>query len=247
MHIPDGFLNNNVAGPLLGTAGAFAAVAAHKLRSAVTKRVMVQKKRLATAPDVGSMDMSSQTQFSAAGRQLMLRMATVGALIFAAQMMNFPIAGGTSGHLLGGVLAALILGPWAGFIVITVIVAIQAFVFGDGGLVALGANIINMGLIGTVGGWHVFQYIFRLYRRHKKYTWLAMAITAWLSVMLAATAASLEFGLAGTISMSQVLPAMLSIHALIGIGEAIITVAFIAFLQKRNEPLFIFTDNQHET
>jgi len=155
-------------------------------------------------------------------------MGVSSAFIFAAQMLNFPVAGGTSGHLLGGVLAAILLGPASGAIVITVVLIVQALVFQDGGLTALGANIFNMAIIGTIGGWFIYSLIARL----TKATVMATAIAAWASVVMASVACALELGLSGTVPLKVVLPAMIGIHAIIGCGEAVITVLVLGFVRK---------------
>jgi cobalt/nickel transport system permease protein len=153
----------------------------------------------------------------------------MGAFIFAAQMINFPIIGGTSGHLLGGALAAITLGPWAAMIVMTSVVGLQALLFQDGGLLALGANIFNMGLVTAVVGYGLY----RASQGRPTGTRLAVAGgAAWLSVMAAALLTSLELWLSGTTSLEIVVPAMLGVHALIGIGEAVITMAALAFLLR---------------
>ncbi len=244
MHIPDGFLNNNVAGPLVGAAGAFAGVAVHKVRQAVMEKVAVAKQKLATFPQSDGATTTTQSRISSTGKQYIMRMATVGAFIFAAQMVNFPITNGTSGHLLGGAIAALVLGPWAGFLVIAVVLVIQAFMFGDGGMIALGANIINMGVIGAIGSWYLFRWLYRWYQRRERYFLLAAGIVAWFSVVLAATAASVELAITGAIPLGTVLPAMLGVHILIGVGEALITIAVIGYLRKRGEPLAAVTENK---
>jgi cobalt/nickel transport system permease protein len=154
-------------------------------------------------------------------------LGVTAAFVFAAQMLNFPVAGGTSGHLLGAALAAVLLGPWLACLVMTVVVGAQAFVFADGGVTALGANILNMGLIGALG----VGFGMLLARRMlpaTPHTMLAVAAAgAWLAVMLGATATSLELAISGTVPLSTALPAMLGVHALIGIGEAVITVAAV--------------------
>ncbi|MDD5697367.1 MAG: energy-coupling factor ABC transporter permease [Victivallaceae bacterium] len=152
------------------------------------------------------------------------RFAAVTALIFAAQMLNFPVIDGTSGHLLGGVLAAAMLGvPW-GILSIAVVVSIQALVFGDGGIAVLGANILNMAIIGAGAGGMIYTFLaHRLKGRSGRFE--ALALAAWLSVVAAALAVSIELAAAGTIPFTRCAPAMLGIHALIGIGEAGITIA----------------------
>jgi len=158
-------------------------------------------------------------------------MGVSAAFIFAAQMMNFTIAGGTSGHLLGGALAAILLGPWAGTLVITCVLAVQALLFQDGGLLALGANILNMALIGVWSGWLVYAGLKRLLGEKSWAIFVRGFAAGWLSVVLAALLASVELGLSGASPWGVVLPAMGGVHALIGIGEGLITVAVLAFLR----------------
>ena len=158
-------------------------------------------------------------------------MGIMSAFIFAAQMINFPVIGGTSGHLLGGVLAAVLLGPYAGAVVLTCVLIFQCLIFQDGGLLALGANIFNMAVAGTLAGYAVF-YIFSKTLRGKKRLVIGAAIASWFSVVLAATCCSFELAISGISPLRIVLPAMAGIHALIGIGEALITVAVLSFIQK---------------
>lgn len=161
----------------------------------------------------------------------------VASLIFAGQMVNFPLVGlPASGHLLGGVLAAALLGPWAGCLAMTAVVAVQALVFGDGGMLALGANVLNMAVVGCWGGaWLRSQF--------ERWTGTAFAgrLTAaggaaWLSVVLAAVCFCLEFvasvGLNG-LAIGALFREMLGYHALIGLGEAAITVAVLACVWSR--------------
>lgn len=156
-------------------------------------------------------------------------MGIMAAFIFAAQMINFPVAGGTSGHLLGGALAGIVLGPWAGILVMSAVVIVQGLLFQDGGLLVMGANIVNMGLITVVIGYGLYRIVsggstvMRL---------LVAGVAAWLSVMAAALLTSLQLWLSGTSPINIVIPAMLGVHALIGIGEAFITVAALAFILR---------------
>lgn len=153
------------------------------------------------------------------------RFAAIVALIFAGQMMNFPIMNGTSGHLLGGVLASAVLGTPLGVLAIALVVTIQSLVFSDGGVTVLGANVFNMALIGAgVGGWLQQRLAGSLGQ------YLSTAVAAWCSVVLASTAASVELAGAGQIALGSVLPAMVGTHALIGLGEATISVAAVALL-----------------
>jgi cobalt/nickel transport system permease protein len=158
-------------------------------------------------------------------------LGVTAAFIFAAQMFNFQVVGGTSGHLLGGVLAAVLLGPWAGTLVMACVVAVQGLVFQDGGLVVMGANIFNMGIIGTLGGYALYVGLCRLLGGEERGRLPAAAIAAWTSVVAAAIAVSFELALSGTTDLVVALAAMVGIHALIGIGEALITVAALAFVQ----------------
>ena len=157
-------------------------------------------------------------------------MGVTAAFIFAAQMFNFPVAGGTSGHLLGGVLAAVLLGPWAGTLVMATVIGVQALVLQDGGLVVLGANILNMGIIGTLGGYAIYRATCGLLGGEERARLTAAGIAAWSSVMLGALAMTLELAASGTSPLEVALPAMLGVHALIGIGEALITVGALALI-----------------
>jgi cobalt/nickel transport system permease protein len=169
-------------------------------------------------------------------------MGVTAAFIFAAQMFNFQVIGGTSGHLLGGVLAAILLGPWAGTLVMVAVVAVQGLVFQDGGLVVMGANIFNMGIIGTLGGYAIYRALCGILGGEQRARIPAAGVAAWLSVFLAAGAMALELGLSGTTDLVVALTAMLSIHALIGIGEALITMAALAFIQVTRPDLFGLRD-----
>jgi len=197
MHIPDGFLSNEVAAAV--AVPAIAAVG-YGLRRA---EVDLDDRRV---PLLG----------------------VTAAFVFAAQMLNFPVAGGTSGHFLGAALAAVLVGPWLAGLVLAVVLVVQAFVFADGGLTALGANILNMGVIGgvVVGG------LMLAARRALPTTRGALlgvaAGGAWLAVMAGAAACSIELAASGTVPLGTVLPAMLGVHAIIGAGEAVITVAAVS-------------------
>jgi cobalt/nickel transport system permease protein len=161
------------------------------------------------------------------------------AFIFAAQMLNFPVAGGTSGHFMGGVLACMLLGPWTGFIAMALVLTVQALIFQDGGLTTLGANIFNMGLIGSVGGFFVY-FTFRLLLWGDRTRPVAYALAAWISIMLSALFAALELSVSGTVKWSVGIPAMLSIHAIIGVFEAIITTtALMAIWRTRPELMML--------
>jgi cobalt/nickel transport system permease protein len=166
-------------------------------------------------------------------RQIPL-MGVMAAFIFAAQMINFPVAGGTSGHLLGGALAAMALGPWAAMLVMASVIGVQALLLQDGGLVVMGANIFNMGLLTALIGYGIYRSVLGRPRGVR----LAVAgVAAWLSVMAGALFTSLQLWLSGTSSLAVVVPAMLGVHALIGIGEALITVAALTFIMRTRPDL----------
>ena len=165
-------------------------------------------------------------------------MGVCAAFIFAAQMINFPIPGGTSGHLLGGTLAGILLGPWAGSLVMTVVFIVQALLFQDGGLTALGANIFNMGLIGTFGGYYLYKAVRSLFG-FSRWRVMAMgtAIAAWASVVMAAFMCSVQLAVSGTVPLQVALFAMLSWHFVIGIGEALITLAAVSYIWRTRPDL----------
>jgi cobalt/nickel transport system permease protein len=197
MHIPDGFLTNEVAVacaiPALGAV-------AYGLRRA---EVDLDDRRV---PLLG----------------------VTAAFVFAAQMLNFPVAGGTSGHFLGAALAAILLGPWLASLVLAVVLVVQALVFADGGITALGPNVFNMGVAGgvLVGG-------LMLAARHAlpntRTVLLGVAAGgAWLAVVAGAALCAVELAISGTVPLSTVLPAMVGVHTIIGAGEAVITVAAVS-------------------
>lgn len=154
-----------------------------------------------------------------------IEFATVSSLIFGAQMLNFPILQGVSGHLLGGVLAAALLGTPLGILAIALVVTVQSILFADGGLSVLGANLLNMAVIGAgVGGLALYQL--------KKYfnQYLAIALAGCLSVTLGALAVSLELAFAGTVALAESLPPILGVHLLIGVAEGVFSAAIYALV-----------------
>jgi len=197
-------------------------------------------------PD-GFLDVKTATAtgvLAAAGLGLALRQARLhlparrvpllglsAAFVFAAQMINFPVAGGTSGHLIGGVLTAALLGPSAALIVISAVLIVQCFLFADGGITALGANIFNMALIGGVGGWVVYHLLSRavsgLFGRL-----VAAVVAGWASTVLASIACAGELAVSGTVGWPVAFPAMAGVHMLIGVGEGVITALVLAAIAK---------------
>lgn len=154
-------------------------------------------------------------------------LGVTAAFVFAAQMLNFPVMGGTSGHLLGGVLAAVLLGPGAGMLVIATVLIVQCFLFADGGVLALGANLFNMGLIGTTGAYAIYALVRRLCGGLRGQL-MAAAFAGWCSVVLSAAACAAQLAFAHTASWRVAFPAMVGVHMLIGIGEALITALVLA-------------------
>lgn len=147
------------------------------------------------------------------------------AFVFAAQMVNFPVAAGTTGHLLGGALAAILLGPSVGAVVMAVVVGVQALVFADGGLTAIGYNVLNLAIVTTFGGYAVFRLAVRVLPATRSGAAAAAGVAAGASVVLSAMAFSLEwlFGATAPIAFDRVFGAMVGVHTLIGIGEGVLT------------------------
>lgn len=166
----------------------------------------------------------------------------LAAFIFAAQAINFPIAGGTSGHLVGGTLAAVLVGPWAAGLVMTAVIMLQGFLFQDGGLLVMGWNIINMGVITSFVGYGMYVLMRRVLARQTRNVVVASFVASWASVVVSASAAAAELAVAGTFPLSLALPAMTGVHILIGLGEGLITSATLAFLLVARPTLFSKTD-----
>jgi cobalt/nickel transport system permease protein len=164
-------------------------------------------------------------------------MGVMAAFIFAGQMFNFQIPGGTSGHLLGGVLAAILLGPYAATVVMACVIAVQALIFQDGGLVVLGANIFNIGIIGTIGGYWVYRALAGALGGEERGRLPAAAIAGWLAVVTAAVVAAFQLAISDTASLPAALVAMVGWHVIIGLGEAVITVGALAFIKASRADL----------
>ena len=153
----------------------------------------------------------------------------VTAFVFAVQMINFPILPGASGHLLGGALVAILVGPWVGSLCIAIVLAVQALLFADGGLTALGTNIVNMALVGVFTGYAVAVALRRLARRSRGGLLATAFVAALVNTVVAALAFVLEYAIggAGGASLGTVFALMLGLHVLIGIGEGVITAATV--------------------
>ena len=168
----------------------------------------------------------------------------LAATIFAFQFVNYPVPGGTSGHLVGGTLVGVILGPWAAVIVIFMILVVQSL-FGDGGITAIGANTFNMGIIGGIFGFYIVKICVMILNKTnmRKETKLSVstAIGSYIAIVLAAFFAGVEIGIGGAIPINVIVPVMVFWHLLIGVGEAIISALIVYFIYKV-KPEFIMTE-----
>ncbi|MER7398026.1 energy-coupling factor ABC transporter permease [Streptomyces sp. NPDC000151] len=200
MHVPDGFINAPVS---VATGAVAAAAVAVSLRGA--------------RRELGGDGLGGERTAPLAG--------LVAAFIFAVQMLNFPVAAGTSGHLLGGALAAILVGPYTGVLCVSVVLLMQGVLFADGGLTALGVNITDMALTTTVVAYLIFRGLVKVLPRKRRSITVASFVAALVSVPAAALVFTLIYALGGTadVSTGKVLTAMVGVHVLIGIGEAVIT------------------------
>ena len=157
-------------------------------------------------------------------------MGILAAFIFAAQMLNFPVAGGTSGHVIGAALVAILLGPWSAVIIMSAVLIAQSLIFQDGGLLALGANIFNMGIVAGFSAHYIYKLAGAFFGDSDRGKLSSCFIAAWGSVVLASIACALELAISGVSPLGVVLPAMAGVHALIGIGEGLITMAVVSVI-----------------
>lgn len=163
------------------------------------------------------------------------------AFLFAAQMLNFPVAAGTSGHLVGGVLAVALLGPAAAVIVMTTVVVVQCLLFGDGGVTALGANVLNMAVVAPLVGYLPYRMLGRLLPGERGRA-ISIGVAAWLSIVVASILCAGELAFSGTASWSAVFPAMAGTHMLIGVGEAVITALVLSSIAHARPELLAGPD-----
>lgn len=164
-------------------------------------------------------------------------MGVLAAAIFAGQMLNFTVVGGTSGHLMGAAIATILLGPWAATLVLTCVVAIQALIFQDGGLLVMGANIFNMGVIGVMVSYFAYQTVKRLAGGRSWGIFAGGFVAAWLSIVVTALAVALQLAFSNTSPANLAIPAMAAVHSLIGIGEGLITLGALAFIYSMRPDL----------
>jgi cobalt/nickel transport system permease protein len=164
------------------------------------------------------------------GQRQVPLMGVLAAFIFAAQMLNFTVAGGTSGHLIGGALAVVLLGPWAAILTMTTVVAVQALLFQDGGLLVLGANITNMAIVSSLVAYAVYRGVQLLAGERRWGVFVGGFVSAWVSVVISAVATAVQLAFSGTSPIGLGLPAMVLVHMLIGIGEGLITAAALGLV-----------------
>jgi cobalt/nickel transport system permease protein len=184
-----------------------------------------------------------QVRTSLEPRQMPM-LGLAAAFVFAAQMLNFPIVGGTSGHLLGGVLVSILLGPSAAVLVMTCVLIVQCLMFADGGLMALGANVFNMAIVNVCGGYFVFRLIMRIFRMEQhRAAVFAAAFAGWFGTVLASIICAGELAFSGTAPWSIAFPAMADVHMVIGLGEGLAT-GLILLTVLRARPQLIACDSE---
>jgi len=210
MHIPDGLLDTPVCLVTGGISLAAVGYSVHRLKDSLADR---------TVPMTGM----------------------VAAMVFAGQMVNFPVAVGTSGHLVGGVLAARLLGPWAACLALTLVLFVQKFLFNDGGLLALGPNVFHMSVVGALGGYAIQSFVARLGGDTTRARVIGVVIAGWVTVMTAALLCSIEFAVSHASNPDfrflQFLALIMMFHALIGIGESLISGGIIRYVATRRPEL----------
>jgi cobalt/nickel transport system permease protein len=172
-------------------------------------------------------------------------MGILAAAIFAGQMLNFSVTGGTSGHLLGAALATIMLGPWPAVIVMTAVVSTQAIIFQDGGILALGANLFNMAVLGVFVSYAAYSLVHKLAKGKSWGIFAGSATAAWISIFIASLSCAIMLALSGTSPANIAIPAMAAIHAIIGVGEAIITIGAVSFLYAVRKDLFQHAEAPH--
>jgi len=231
MHIPNGLLDPKVsAGAAFAAAGALG-YCISRVRQALAKAA--PEALLAGAGNIVAniSDGSKRLAGNIADRHIM-KMGAAGSLIFAAQMFNFPVASGTSGHILGGILAAIVLGPFSGTIVMSIVLSVQSIFFADGGISSLGANILNMAVIGTFASYYVYYLLHRSFKNDAGF-YSGIFLAGISSVLLASIACSVEMALSGSGQLNVILPAMAAVHLKIGAAEGLISIIFVRYLSSQ--------------
>lgn len=220
MHIPDGFLNNGTAGSLLAVALGAVGYAFNKVRQAFFVREKVAVLKTPEGAEFGGTVAVKLTQY---GKSKIVKMLAVGVFIFAAQLFDIFTIRGLPVHFLGGALAAILLGPLEGIIVVSAVLAIQCLALGDGGLMALGANIFNMGIVGVAGSY----CIYKLLLKRIKSNLIAVFLAAWLGVIVSALFYGLE------LISSHSLANVLLVYTLAGLIEGFLTILILRVLGWR--------------
>ncbi|MDR2811945.1 MAG: energy-coupling factor ABC transporter permease [Endomicrobium sp.] len=223
MHIPDGFLNNNLAGGLLAGALGMIGYCLNKILKSITVSVGI------IADNVSEVNLCSQSfGFSENTSKYFQRLTLVALWVFAFQMFNIPVKSATSAHLIGGAFAAILAGPFSGFIIMSFILIIQSLFFSDGGVLALGANILNMAFIGSFLSYYVYK-AFSNKSRH-----FGVFATCFFSVMTASLACLTELGLSRSIVFSIAFKNMMSLHFGVSCIETLITLALLKLFRSVN-------------
>jgi cobalt/nickel transport system permease protein len=218
MHIPDGFLDPKISAGLLGAAAMILGYSFAKVKETVT--CLRPAEALATAGrGMGNLVGSVKRVLTGDGERLLYKMGLIAALVFSAQLFDFAVINGTTGHFLGGALAGIALGPFAGALAMSAVLVAQAISLADGGLFALGANIISMALVGSMLAFFIYSRLRRLTPE-----WLAIMLTTWSSIQLSVLAYSLE-----TATFNQ---NMLHTHLIIGLAEALVTLALVRLFRS---------------
>lgn len=177
-----------------------------------------------------------RTRAALADRQLPL-LGAITAFVFAAQLFNFPLAAGSSAHLLGGVLVAVLAGPWVGMLVLFSVVLVQALLFQDGGIAALGANTLNLAVLGAGAGWLCFRASLLLFGNGMRGRLAAAALAGFLAALLTGVAVALELALSGLVPLRAGLMVIGGAHVLVGIGEAVLTAGILSFVWRARPEL----------
>ncbi|MDR2252230.1 MAG: energy-coupling factor ABC transporter permease [Endomicrobium sp.] len=223
MHIPDGFLNNNLAGGLLTGALGMLGYCLNKILKTIPVTVGI------IADNVSGANIDSHSfGFSENTSKYFQRLTLVALWVFAFQMFNIPVKSATSAHLLGGVFAAILAGPFAGFIIMSFILIIQSLFFSDGGVLALGANILNMAFIGSF----LSYYVYKTFSNKSRY--LGVFVACFFSVIAASLACLIELGLSGAIAFSTAFKNMMSLHFGVSCFETLITLALLKVFRSVN-------------
>ncbi|MDR0977430.1 MAG: energy-coupling factor ABC transporter permease [Endomicrobium sp.] len=223
MHIPDGFLSNNLAGGLL--TGAIGMLV--YCFSQILKTIPVLEESEVCSTNSRQINLQP-AEFSKYISKYFYKLGLISIWVFAFQMFNIPIKSATSAHLLGGVFACVLSGPYAGFIIMSLILTIQALLFSDGGLLSLGANILNMAFIGSFLSYYVYKFF------SKKNYYLGIFAASFFSVMTASSACLIELGLSGSISFSTAFKNMMSIHAAAACLETLMTIILLRIFKTIN-------------